>query len=104
MELVAGVSGGDLSGTEDELGLEDARRVGRGILFGVGPPGQVDLTEDDVEKLDGLTWKKLLRRSELHHRKVCMFLALFVLSVFSFRICCNVFGDVNRRPVAMIWP
>ena len=72
VDLMAGVSAGDASGTEDELGPVDARRVGRGNLFGAGPPGQVGLTEDDFEKLDGLGWKKLVRRSELHHRKVCV--------------------------------
>ena len=72
VDLMAGVSAGDASGTEDELGPLDARRVGRGNLFGAGPPGQVGLTEDDFEKLDGLGWKKLVRRSELHHRKVCV--------------------------------
>ena len=65
---------------EDELGPEDARRAGRGNLFGAGPPGQVGLTEDDLEKLDGLGWKKLVRRSELHHRKVCVVELLLYLA------------------------
>ena len=81
VDLMAGVSAGDASGTEDEVGPVDARRVGRGNLFGAGPPGQVGLTEDDFEKLDGLGWKKLVRRSELHHRKVCVCAVAFVLSV-----------------------
>ena len=81
VDLMAGVSAGDASGTEDEVGPVDARRVGRGNLFGAGPPGQVGLTEDDFEKLDGLGWKKLVRRSELHHRKVCVCAVAFVISV-----------------------
>ena len=72
VELVADAGAEELSGTEDEIGAEDARRPGWGNLFCVGPPGQVGLIDDDVEKVEGLGWKKLMRRSELHHRKVCV--------------------------------